>query len=151
MAVTIRVFNQADSRYYTVTIDMFSSVLDLNDIGENVDVSMDYYLKINTTMRKRSDNSAFPEYLIRTLNDVPPIYGTPANFTELIDDYVDYFVNQAELGMSSSSSSSSMSSNSSGSSSSISSNSSSSKSSGSSSSRSSNSSSSGSSSSSSNP
>ena len=101
MAITIRVFNQSDSKYYTVTVDFASSVINaVNGVPTNIET--DYYLKISTTMKFHG--AAFPEYLVRTLNDVPAGYA-PANFTELIQDYIDYFVTQAELGWSSSSSS----------------------------------------------
>jgi hypothetical protein len=56
-------------------------------------------------MRKAVDGSAHPIYIIRTLSDVPTGYLPATTFTELVDDYVQYFIDQAELGQSSSSSS----------------------------------------------
>jgi hypothetical protein len=112
MATTIRIYNQADNRYYTVTVDSFGTSLDTN----GTDMSTDYYLKITTSMRVKSTGAAFPQYVIRYLTDVPPGYAAAETFTDLINSYIDYFIVQANLGMSSSSSSSSSSNSSSSSS-----------------------------------
>jgi len=104
MATTIRIYNQANNRYYTATVDAFANILDNN----GTDMNVDYYLKITTTMRISVTNAAFPQYVIRYLTDVPPGYSSPAaTFTDLINDYIDYFITQANLGYSSSSTSSS--------------------------------------------
>jgi len=112
----VRVYNETDNRIYTVTMDIFTSVLDkvhgLSSDGANG--AVDFYMRVSTTMRRSSDNSALPEFIIRDLTDVPPGYATALNFTELFDDYVEYYVDQAELGQSTSSSSATSSSSSMG-------------------------------------
>jgi len=116
MATTIRVYNQADNRYYTVTVDATSGVLDaINGVYPNPDPDTEFYLKISTTMRIKSTNTAFPQYVVRTLNDypadtsgiIPGPYPVPTTFTELIQNFIDYYVAYSELGMSTSSSSTS--------------------------------------------
>ena len=109
----ISIYNQSENRYYTVTVDINSSILDVVN-GSASNATVDYYLKISTTMKKSSDKSSFPIYVIRSLSDIPAGYPAVTNFTDLVDAYVSYFVNQAELGMSTSSSYSSSSSSSEG-------------------------------------
>jgi len=97
----IRIYSEDNDTTYTVNADVFSSVLD-DGLGD-----IDYYLKITTTIRK-IDNSAFPEFRVKTLTDVAPGVVSPAaNFSALIDGYVAYFISEAEVIYSSSSSSSS--------------------------------------------
>ena len=136
---TIQVYHEEENRFYQVSVTINSTVLDMVPGGSVSDAEIDYYLKITTTIR-REDGTAFPQYVVRSLADAAPGYGAATTFTELVNDYVAYFIVQAGLGQSSSSSSSSSNSSSSvssESSSSISSESSSSKSSSSSSSSSS--------------
>lgn len=103
---TTKIYHQEENRFYQVTADVFSSVLD-DGSGE-----VDYYLKISTSIRK-TDGSSFPDFRVKTLNDVPPGGSAPAtDFSDLVDQYLNYFMTQAELGQSSSSSSNSSSSSS---------------------------------------
>jgi len=111
MAITIRVFDAPNNRYFTVTVDLATSVLSYVN-GVITDMTPDYYLKIITSMTK-SDDTAFPKFLVRSLADYAPGFGAVDNFTDLINNYVDYFIYYAEVGMSSSSSTSSSSSSSS--------------------------------------
>jgi len=101
---TISIYQAEDNKTYQVSVDINSSILDMVD-GSPSDCQTDYYLKITTTLKKAIDNSSHPIYIIRTLSDVPTGYLPASTFTELVDDYVEYFINQAELGQSSSSSS----------------------------------------------
>jgi len=113
---TIRVFNEEQNKYYQVDVSLFSAVMDrVNNLPSNGDI--DYYLKITTTM-KYPDGTSFGEYVIRNLSDVPTGYSAATTFTQLVNDYIEYFQVQATLGQSSSSSSSSSTSSSSSSSSS---------------------------------
>lgn len=108
---TISIYQEEDNKTYQVSVDINSSILDLvNGSPSNGDI--DYYLKITTTLKKSSDGSSFPTYVIRNMSDVPDGYSTATTFTELVDDYVQYFIDQAQLGQSSSSSESSSSSSS---------------------------------------
>ena len=109
---TISIYQAEDNRYYQVSVDIATSVLDRTYGSVNTNPDIDYYLRISTTLKK-SDNTAFSKYVVRTLADVPPGYGTALNFTDLVDDYVNYFITEAQLGWSSSSSSLSSSSSSS--------------------------------------
>ncbi|MFA5312403.1 MAG: hypothetical protein WC375_03665 [Methanomassiliicoccales archaeon] len=103
---TTRIYHEEEDRYYNVNYDLYSS--SLND----GDGAIDYYILVTTDMRM-VNGDAFPTFRIRTLEDVPP-GGTPAStFTGLLNDYISWFMEQAELGLSSSSSSSSTSSSSS--------------------------------------
>jgi hypothetical protein len=101
---TISVYQAEDNKTYQVSVDINTAILDRVN-GSPSDCQADYYLKITTTMRKAVDGSAHPIYIIRTLSDVPTGYLPATTFTELVDDYVQYFIDQAELGQSSSSSS----------------------------------------------
>lgn len=103
---TIYVFNEAENKTYTVTVDVFGTVVD-KLLALPTDGDIDYYLKISTTMRKAVDNSAFPVSIIRTLNDVPPGYLAATDFTDLIENYIEYYMDESELGASTSSSSTS--------------------------------------------
>jgi len=111
---TITVFHESVNKYYQINVGIFSSVVDaIHDVPS--DGSVDFYLKITTNMKK-PDGSSFSEYLVRELSDVPVGYSTATTFTELVNDYIEYFIVQSEFGQSSSSSTSSTSSNSSSSS-----------------------------------
>jgi hypothetical protein len=101
---TISIYQAEDNKTYQVSVDINTAILDRVN-GSPSDYQADYYLKITTTMRKAVDGSAHPIYIIRTLSDVPTGYLPATTFTELVDDYVQYFIDQAELGQSSSSSS----------------------------------------------
>jgi hypothetical protein len=100
---TISIYQAEDNRYYQVSVDIATSLMD-RIYGSPSDCQTEYYLKISTTLRK-PDNTAFSQYVIRTLADVPPGYSAATTFTELVDDYVEYFITYSEMGMSSSSSS----------------------------------------------
>jgi hypothetical protein len=108
---TVSIYQAEDNKTYQVSVDINSSILDMVD-GSPSNCQTDYYLKITTTLKKAIDNSSHPIYIIRTLSDVPTGYLPASTFTELVDYYVEYFINQAELGKSSSSSESSPSSSS---------------------------------------
>ena len=110
---TISIYQVENNRTYQMTVNIASAVLEKIS-GSPSDAAVDYYLTVSTTLRKSSDNSLFPTYVVRGLYDVPPGYATASSFTELVDDYIEYFITQAELGMSSSESSSSSSSSSMG-------------------------------------
>ena len=126
---TIQVYHQEENRYYQITVSLATAVLPTDNTGQTTN-----YLTVSTNM-KYPDGTAFPVFRVVDLTDVPPGYTPPdADWTELINHYIEYFVDEAELGASSSSSSLSSSSSSSISSESSSSNSSSSNSSSSSSS-----------------
>ena len=120
---TINVFNEEDGKTYTVTVNLVAGILDRIN-GLPTDLNIDFYLQLSTTIKK-VDNSSFPIFIIRNLSDTPTGFGVAASWSELINNYVDYFLTQSTYGMSSSSSTSS-SSTSSSSNSSLSSNSSSS-------------------------
>jgi len=95
---SIQILNDKTGQYYTVTVNISASLLS-NGNGES-----EYYLTIATTMRK-ADGTVFPVYVVKTLNDVPPgSVGPAANFTELMQWYVDYFVDASAITQSSSSS-----------------------------------------------
>jgi len=101
---TIYVFNEAENKTYTVTVDVFGTVVD-KLLALPTDGDIDYYLRISTTMRKTVDNSAFPVSIVRTLDDVPPGYPTATDFTDLVENYIEYYMDESELGASTSSSS----------------------------------------------
>ena len=84
-----------------------------------------HYLKIKTSL-KDGAGDALPEFDIVTMTDSAPGYGVSTTWTDLINDYVEWYLTAAEVNQSSSSSSQSSSSSSSQSSSSSSSQSSSS-------------------------
>jgi len=102
---TIRVYHQEDNRQYQVNIDLFATVVD-RIAGDASDAETDYYLKLTTTI-KQPDGTSYPAYVIRTLSDKPAAYPLRTTFTDLINDYVTYFLAASEYGQSSSSSSSS--------------------------------------------
>lgn len=117
----VTVYHEEDNAYYTVMFDLRSSLL------SDGSGASEYYLLISTSIRK-PDRSAMSTYVVKALTDVPPGYSPPAaSWTELCQWYIEYYMDQAELGYSTSSSSlstDSSSSNSSSTSSSLSSNSS---------------------------
>lgn len=110
MAFSISIYQSSLNRTYQVTVDLLATVMDKIHGSAVGTGDIDYYLKISTTMRK-SNGTVFPIYVVRNLYDLPATsgsyaYNIPAlNFTDLIDDYVDYFIYMAELVQSSSSSS----------------------------------------------
>ena len=97
---TISILHEEDGSTSSVNVVLASAIL------SDQDMVRDSYLLVSTTIKK-VDGTAFPIYLIRDLTDVAPGAGAASTFTDLINDYVDYFVNEAQLGYSSSSSSSS--------------------------------------------
>jgi hypothetical protein len=107
---TISILHEEDGSTSTVTVVLQSTIL------SDQDMARDAYLLISTNIKK-VDGTAFPVYVIRDLTDVAPGAGAATTFTILVNDYIDYFVNEAQLGYSSSSSSSSSGSSSSSSSS----------------------------------
>jgi len=102
---TIKILHEEDGSTSSVNVILASAIL------SDQDMVRDSYLLISTTIKK-VDGTAFPTYLVRDLTDVAPGAGASTTFTELVNDYIDYFVNEAELGQSSSSSSNSSSSSS---------------------------------------
>jgi len=103
MASTITVFRQSAGQYYQIVVDLISGVLAVNPDSTTTG-ELDCYIKITTTIRK-TDGTAFSEVVVRNLSDVPPGFSPASTFSELIGQYVDYFLTTAEYGMSSSSSS----------------------------------------------
>jgi len=101
---TIRVYHQEDNRQYQVNVDLFATVVD-RIAGAASDAEIDYYLRLTTTI-KQPDGTSYPAYVIRTLSDKPAAYPIRTRFTDLINDYVTYFLETSEYGQSSSSSSS---------------------------------------------
>jgi len=98
----VSIFNDEDNRYYRVNFDVKNSILADSNTSTN-----ETCLLITTTL-KTGLGEAFPTFLIRTLDDVPP-GGTPpaTDFTDLCKMYIEYFLDQSTIGLSSSSSSSS--------------------------------------------
>ena len=96
---TVRILHEENGSTSTVTVTLESA------IASDQDMVRDSYLLISTTIRK-TDGTAYPKYLVRSLTDVAPGAGASSTFTDLVNDYIDYFVNDAQLGYSSSSSSS---------------------------------------------
>ena len=109
---TISIYQEEDNRTYQVNVDVNTAIFDRVN-GAPSDYQADYYLIITTNMKKAVDNSSYPTYIIRNLSDTPPGYLAATTFTELVNDYIEYFSDQSELGQSSSSSSFSSSSSSS--------------------------------------
>lgn len=109
---TINVYFDKDNRTYQVTAALKQGLLapDLNTGGTNLtDGDMEFYLEISTNIKKL-DGTSFPKYVVRSLADIappiPPGSAIPVtNYTDLINNYVGYFLAIAEMGMSSSSSS----------------------------------------------
>jgi len=81
------------------------------------DTYQTHYLKISTTLRNHS-GAALSQFYVKTMTDSAPGFGVSTTWTDLINDYVEYYLTQAEVNQSSSSSSSSSKSSSSSSSSS---------------------------------
>ena len=99
---TIQIFHEEDGRISTVTVNLQTGILsDPSNLG-----TRDSWLLISTNLR-RPDGTGFPIYLARNLSDTAPGFGVATDFTELVEGYIEYFMDQAELGYSSSSSSSS--------------------------------------------
>ena len=97
----VSIFNDEDNRYYRVNFDVKNSILADSNTSTN-----ETCLLITTTMRTGL-GAAFPTFLIRTLDDVPPGDTPPAvDFTDLCKMYINYFLTESTIGFSSSSSSS---------------------------------------------
>ena len=105
---TVQIFHEEDGSTSTVSVSLSSAILSKID-GSPADMVRDSYLLVTTSIR-RADGTAFPSYLVRDLSDTAPGSGAATDFTDLVNGYIEYFVDQAELGQSSSSSSSSTSS-----------------------------------------
>ena len=106
---TINVYHDEDNKTYQINVSLKQSFLspELGTGGAGLtDANLEFYLTINTTIKK-VDNTGFGTYVVRSLSDVAPGAGPASSWTELINDYVDYFLTAAEMGMSSSSTSSS--------------------------------------------
>ena len=104
----INIYNDENDQTYQVTVDLQHRFLAPESAGASLGQD-DYYLEIYTNIPK-ADSSQQLHHLVRTLNDVDPDSAPPAaDFQELVVGYVEYFMTQGELGMSSSSSSSSQS------------------------------------------
>lgn len=105
---TVQIYEEESNQYFQVNVTMAQNVL---DIGTGAFV---LYLKVNTTIKNPLTGGSLPEFSVRTLYDVPPgAYSSPAaDFTELVNDYINYYITYGELGQSSSSSNSSSSSSS---------------------------------------
>jgi len=102
----ISVYQEETNRTYSVTAEALASVMDMVE-GSASDGDIDYYIRISTNIPK-VDGTSWPVYIIRKLTDNPPgvEYSTPSTFTELINQYVTYFITVSQLTESSSSSSS---------------------------------------------
>ena len=99
---TIQVYHEEENKFYQVNVNVNVAILSTDSTG-----AINYYLTISTNIKKYGGVS-FPIFRVQDLTDVAPGYSSPAaNFTELIEDYVQYIITTAELGMSSSSSTSS--------------------------------------------
>ena len=114
---TINIYNDENDQTYQVTVDLQHRFLAPEAYGSPDHLGEDdYYLDIYTSIPK-ADGTQQPHFIVRTLSDVDPDSTPPASdFQELVVGYVEYFMSQGELGMSSSSSGSSGSSESSSSS-----------------------------------
>lgn len=108
---TINVYHDEDDKTYQVVATLKQGILspELSTGGTGLtDAATEIYLEITTTIKK-VDGSLFPKFIVRSLNDVAPGAATnPAtSWTILMNEYVEYFLTTATLGMSSSTSSSS--------------------------------------------
>ena len=102
---TIQIFNEEASANSTVTVDLKTTML----ADPLEDMVVKSYLTISTNI-KDVNGSSYPIFVIQDLSDIAPGASAATTFTELIDGYIAYFIGDAELGQSSSSSSSSTSS-----------------------------------------
>jgi len=101
---TIKIFSDESNQYYTVNFELKSTNLS-DGVG-----TLDFYLLVSTTMKTKT-GATQTTFLVKDLTDVPPGGSSPAaDFTELMQQYVTYYVAQAGMEESSSSSSSSISS-----------------------------------------
>jgi len=121
---TINIYNDENNTTYQVFVDLVSGYLSPEDLGGTANGEFDIWLRISTNIPK--DNiSSYGQYVVRDLTDVAPGASSPADdFNALIQGYIDYFMSDAGMAMSSSSSSTSSGSSNSSSSNSSSSNSS---------------------------
>ena len=95
---TVRILNDENGIYYNVNFDLQSSLLS-DGSGDN-----DYFIIVSTTI-KDPVGASLPNYYVRTLSDLPPGGSPVTNFTDLMKEYIDYYISQSTLGQSSSSSS----------------------------------------------
>jgi hypothetical protein len=96
---SIKIFSDEANQYYTVNFDMKTTYL------SDGDVTMDFFLLVSTTMKTKA-GATLPTYMVKDLTDIPPGGSSPAaDFTDLMQQYVAYYVSQAGLEESSSSSS----------------------------------------------
>jgi len=112
----MQIYHSENNTNYSFSADIRTTLLSSGTAGGGTG-TYDYYLLVSTSIPK-TDGSSFLPAVIRTLSDVPPSGFSPpaSNFTELMQWWLEYYLNQAELGFSSSSSSSTASSESSSSS-----------------------------------
>lgn len=111
---TISVYHDENNTTYTVNVALVQSFLspEMNTGGAGLtDANLEFYLTITTTIKK-VDGTGFGTFIVRSLSDVAPGAGAATSWTQLINDYVDYFLTATEMGMSSSSTSSTSSSSS---------------------------------------
>jgi len=105
----ITFYSEQSNKQYKVNFDL-KFTYHVDGVGVN-----EYYLDIYTSIPKK-DGSSFDHYVVRTLDDYPPGGSTATDWTDMITQYINYFVEISEQIASSSSSSSSTSSSSSSSS-----------------------------------
>lgn len=95
---TISIYHEENNATYSVTFDLRSTLM------SDGDATYDYYLVVSTNIPK-SDGTSFGTYTVKSLSDVPAGSTPPAStWTELCQWWIEYFMDQAELGYSSSSS-----------------------------------------------
>lgn len=97
---TIKVYHEETDRYYSIQVNLISNYL------SDGDGSIDYYVLVTTDMKDTYGN-ALPRFIVRSLADNPLPLVPVTNFTGLINNFISWYMIQAELGQSSSSSSTS--------------------------------------------
>ena len=104
---SVNIYDSGKDTTYKVSFEIKSTLLN-NDIGDATvgTGEVDFYLDISTTMKK-VDGTAFGHFIVRSYDDMPPgIAGPATDFTDMCEQYIQYFIDTAELIASSSSSSS---------------------------------------------
>lgn len=113
---TISVYNDEDNKTYKVTANLKQGLLapDQNTDGAGKTLAdVEFYIEITTDIKK-PDGTAYGKFIVRSLADVAPsIVGSPSftpntpatGWTQLLNDYVEYFLTASLMGWSSSSSS----------------------------------------------
>jgi len=97
----IRIYHQDTNNYYSIDFDLQQAILDTT-----VDVETEYWLVVSTNI-PNSQGGYFPEFIVKSLEDVPPGYSPPASdFNELCKWYYEYITVESQITNSSSSSSS---------------------------------------------